>query len=115
LTAGLASFLERGPAILLLALPFPFVFLLPEVDGKPFFMYLMVFVYGFVLMSDARYRQALERNRWAALILGIACTAINYAVLLLGVQFEEFSLGFILIGLLNGFNTWFWLMAILGF
>jgi hypothetical protein len=115
MTAGLAGFLQRGPALLLLALPFPFVFLLPEVDGKPFFMYLMVFVYGFVLMSDARYQPALERNRWVALILGIACTWINYAVLLSGVQFEDFSLGFILLGLVNSFNTWFWLMAILAF
>jgi len=115
MTSGLADFLQRGPAILLLALPFPFVFLLPEVDGKPFFMYMMAFVYGFVLMSDARYQRALERNRWVALILGIACTSVSYVALLSGVRFEDFSLGFILLGLVNSFNTWFWLMAILAF
>jgi len=115
MTAGLAGVLHRGPAILLLAIPFPFVFLLPEIDGKPFFMYLMVFVYGFVLMSDSRYQRALERNRWAALILGIVCTSVSYVALFSGVEYEDFSLGFILLGLVNSFNTWFWLMAILAF
>lgn len=38
ITGGLAGFMGRGPAILLLAIPFPFVLLIPEVDGKPFFM-----------------------------------------------------------------------------
>jgi glucan biosynthesis protein C len=116
ITARLAGFLERGPALFLLAIPFPFVlFLLPEVDGKPFFMYLMVFVYGFVLMSDARYQRALERNKGAALILGIVCMSITCAIGLSGVQFVDFSLESILLFFVNSFNIWFWLAAILGF
>ena len=115
-TAGLAGFLERGPAILLLALPFPFVrFLLPEIDGKPVFIHLMVFVFGFLLMSDARYRPALDRNRGLALLLGIACTAVDYAVSLSGVRFRDFSPESIVLYFMNGFNTWFWLVAVLGF
>jgi len=116
LTSGLASFLGRGPAILLLALPLPIVrFLLPDVDGKPFFLYLLLFIYGFVLMSEAGFRKALERNRWAALILGITCTAIDYAVALSGARFADFSLPSILLFLAASFNTWFLLAAILGF
>ena len=115
-TTGLASFLTRGPAVLLLALPFPFVqYLLPEIDGKPVFTHLMVFVFGFLLMSDKRYRRALERNRFLALILGIVCTAPDYAVSLCGLGFEDFSPPSIALSLVNGFSIWFWLTAILGF
>jgi hypothetical protein len=115
-TTGIAGFLTRGPAVLLLALPFPFVqYLLPEIDGKPVFIHLMVFVFGFLLMSDERYRLALDRNRFLALILGVVCTAPDYAVSLSGVRFEDFSPPSIAIGLANGFSTWFWLAAILGF
>jgi glucan biosynthesis protein C len=115
ITSKIAGFLKRGSTILLLALPFPFVLLLPEIDGKPFFMYLMVFIFGFLVMSDESYRQALERNRWAALILGIICTAVSYVASLSGVAFEDWSPGWILLGLVNSFNTWFWLLAILAF
>jgi len=116
MTAGLAGFFGRGPAILLLALPFPFVlYFLPEIDGKPFFMYLMVFAFGFLLMSDTRHQKALERNRWIALILGIACMSVIYAVMRSGARFEEATFEFILFGLLRSFNIWFWLVAILGF
>jgi glucan biosynthesis protein C len=114
-TAKIAGFLEKGPAILLPAILFPFVRLLPEIDGKPFFMYLMVFVFGFMLMSDIRYQRALERNRWAALILGLACTAVGYVILLSGAAYEDFSPGCILIGLVESFSIWFWLIAILAF
>ena len=115
-TAGLAAFLERGPAILLLALPLPFVrFLLPEVDGKPFFGYLLLFIYGFILMSEEGFRRALEKNRWPALILAGACTAVDYAVALTGAQFADFSLPDILLFFASSFNTWFLLAAILGF
>jgi glucan biosynthesis protein C len=116
ITAGLAGFLGKGPAVLLLALPVPFVrFLLPDIDGKPFFLYLLVFIYGFVLMSETGLRKALQENRWVALILGLACTAVDYAVVLSGVRFARFSLPDILLFFMNSFNTWFLLMAILGF
>jgi surface polysaccharide O-acyltransferase-like enzyme len=115
-TAGLAGFLERGPAILLLALPFPFVrFLLPQIDGKPVFIHLMVFVLGFLLMSDARYLRALDRNKSVALILGIVCTAVDYAVMHSGARLADFAPESIALYLADGFKTWFWLVAILGF
>jgi glucan biosynthesis protein C len=116
ITSGLAGFLGRGPAILLLALPLPFVrFFLPEVDGKPFFGYLLLFLYGFLLMSEEGFGKALERNRWTALLLGVAFTGIDYAVALSGARFADFSLPSILLYLAASFNTWFLLAAILGF
>jgi len=114
--AALAGALQRGAAILLLALPLPFVlFLLPEIEGQPFFMYLLVFVYGFVLMADARYGESLQKSRRAALILAITCTAILMAVWVSGREFADFSLPSILVFFLRSFSTWFWIVAILGY
>jgi glucan biosynthesis protein C len=115
ITAGLAGFLGKGPAVLLLALLVPFVRLLPDIDGKPFFLYLLFFLYGFLLMSEAGLRKSLENNRWVALILALACTAIDYAVALSGARFARFSLPDVLLFFANSFNAWFLLLAILGF
>ncbi len=116
LVAATAGFLATGPALLLLALPLPFVaYLLPKVLTKIFFIYLLVFIYGFALMADRRYREALQRNRWPALILGIVCMTIMYWVWLSGAKFPDFSLASIVIYLIEQCNTWFWLMAILAF
>jgi glucan biosynthesis protein C len=113
--AGMGGFLERGPAIFLLALPLPVVSeLLPEVDGKPFFIYMLLFIYGFVLMTHAGYQRALDRYKWPALGLALVCTAIIGAVDLSGVQFADNSPGDILLFFVGNFNLWFWLMAILG-
>ena len=78
-------------------------------------MYLMVFVFGFLLMSDERYRRALDSNRFLALALGVVCTAADCVVSLYGLGFEDFSPPDIALGLANGFGVWFWLAAILGF
>jgi glucan biosynthesis protein C len=114
-TGGLAAFLGRGPWILLVAVPFPFVrFLLPEIDGKPFFLYLMIFFLGFVLMTDPRYGRALERNRWTALVLAVFCTTLEYLVTLGRIQLKDPSAANIVFYLLIGFAGWFWLVAIMG-
>jgi len=115
ITAGLGAFLERGPAIFLLALPIAVVAeLLPEVDDKPFFIYLLVFIYGFVLMTHAGYQRALDRNKWLALGLGLVCGAILIAAEISGLQFAEDSPEGILLLFVASFNLWFWLMALLG-
>ena len=115
-TTGLAAFLGRGPWILLLAVPFPFVrFLLPEIDGKPFFLYLVIFILGFVLMADPRYGKAMERNRWTALVLAVLCTTLDYLVKLARVQLADPSAANVVFHLLIGFAGWFWLTAIMGF
>jgi peptidoglycan/LPS O-acetylase OafA/YrhL len=115
ITAELGAFLERGPAIFLLALPLPFVFFyLPVVFDKDFFMYLLVFIYGFVLMTHAGYQRALDRNKWLALGLALVCTAIRETVLVSGLQFAEDSPEGILLLFVGSFNLWCWLVALLG-
>jgi glucan biosynthesis protein C len=116
LLARSADFLARGPAIFLLALPLPFVtFLLPEIDKKPFFVYLLVFVYGFALMADPRYREALIRNRRPGLILALICLVAIFGTRLAGIQYPRFSPTDVLMFFVSCFNLWFWLVAILGF
>ena len=72
IVSRLAGFIDRGWAILLLAILLVLVGDLPRLDGKPIFTHLMVFVLGFVLASDVRFGRAMERNRWAALVLGLS-------------------------------------------
>jgi peptidoglycan/LPS O-acetylase OafA/YrhL len=111
-----AGFLGKGAAILLLALPIPFVrFLLPEFVGQPFFMYMLVFLYGFVLMSDLRYGQALQDIRKAALLLAVVATTILMAAWISKREFPDFSLPDVLLFFLESFNIWFWIVAILGY
>lgn len=115
LVSNTAGFLTRGPALFLLALPIPLVaYLLPEVDGKPFFIYLLLFIYGFALMADARYRDALARNTWPALILGVVCAAILMAASISGVEYADVSPQAVALFFVATFNRWFWLMALLG-
>jgi hypothetical protein len=33
---------------------------LPDIGGKNFFYYLVLFVYGYILMADVRFGEALE-------------------------------------------------------
>lgn len=108
-------FTDRGRAIFLLAIPFLLVGDLPEVDGKPFFTYLLVFIYGFVLMSDGGFQRALERNKEAALVLGIATMSVIYGVYLSGTQFADNSIEDVSLFIVRNCNLWFWLVALLGF
>ncbi|MCL5958004.1 MAG: acyltransferase [Chloroflexi bacterium] len=115
IVSRLASFFGKGRAILLLALPLPFLAELPNIDGKPVFIYLTVLIYGFVLASDATFHQAWIRNKEVALFLGIASMSSIYVVSLSGVQFADNSTEDIFFAFIRNFNLWFWLMAILGF
>ncbi len=109
-----AGFLTKGRALFLLALPFVLVADL-QILEKPFFLYLLLFIYGFVLASDDRYRRALMKSRGAALALAVIGTSIIFVVYLSGVQFVDDSPEDVLFYIVRNFTLWFWLMALLGF
>jgi peptidoglycan/LPS O-acetylase OafA/YrhL len=64
----LAGFLTRPGAIFLLAIPPLVIRLLMSFDPNPLY-YLVFFVYGYVMVADARFEQALDRHKRAALFL----------------------------------------------
>jgi peptidoglycan/LPS O-acetylase OafA/YrhL len=124
LVTALADVLERPGAIFLLALPL----LLPELLLAPgsFFLswreggwalgtHLVMFVIGFLLVSDGRLRPSLQRQRWVA--LGLAVITLfpltNWAPQMGDLPFG--SLQHAVQWGLRTINGWLWLAAILGF
>jgi glucan biosynthesis protein C len=65
----LAAFFSRKGMILLAAVPLIVGNMLMYFYLNPFY-YIIFFVYGYILMSDARFEEAVDRHRIVALILG---------------------------------------------
>lgn len=116
LTAGIAASLAKPGAILLLALPLPFTTLLEDPMGHNFGLYIILFVYGYLLMSNARFQESLYRSRWVAMVLAIVVTLGYFALVLIwNAPGEDVSLTTVLFQFSFHFAAWFWIVAILGF
>ncbi len=87
----------------------------PSIGGKNLLYYLFLFILGFVLMADPRWTEAIDTHKRLALILGIASMAVTLLLYAIGVRFPPYSAGDILLYLLRSFDTWFWLIALLGY
>ncbi len=118
--ARLAAIIESPGAVFLLAVPVGIMELLVNLqpggigrrefgDWSPL-VYLVFFLLGYIVASDVRFVVTMERQKKAALIMGIITTTSGY--LLLQAGHSSFTP---LFSLLRGFNSWFWLVAILGF
>jgi hypothetical protein len=68
--------------------------------------YLVFFVLGYLIASNLQFRVSIEKHRKIALLLGVLMTASGFFLP------EESSL---FLESLRAFNSWFWLVAILGF
>jgi len=111
----LARACEARGIIFLLAIPLAFVGALPGISDKNPFYYITLFIYGFLLMGDSRLRGVIDRHKAAALVVGLITMGITMTIWALRVQFPDNSIGDILFYFLRTFNTWFWLIAILGY
>ena len=108
LIARVATFFERRGMIFLLALPLAIAVVVADIGDKPPLLFLTLFIYGYIWVSDARFQTIVDRHRISALILGVLFTAA-FQVL----AATEGSL--VLIHILYYFSRWCWLLAILGF
>ena len=113
LTARLARSLTRRGAILLLALPLAVADVVYDIGGKSPFLYLTLFIYGYVLVADARFQDTLERHAVGAAVLGAIATA-PIVCLISGRPAPEHPLTPVLIHLVYYLSRWCWLVAILG-
>ena len=124
LISGTAAFFAKNGAILLLVVPVFVVELLvnlqPEGVGIRSFggwsplSYLVFFVTGFLSALDSRYREAMERSRFVSLALGVLTTSLMF---FFPVDTAPLG-GFLSYGLTvfcRAFNSWFWLVTLLGF
>jgi glucan biosynthesis protein C len=111
----LAILLESRPANLWwFVLPLIIAGGLPDTGGKNPFYYFMLFVYGYVLMSDARFGNVLNRAKVGALLVGLVLL-----VTLLTIWATDLVLpmwAWLLLGAVyDGPLAWSLLIAILGF
>ena len=113
LLARLATFLKRRGAILLLALPLAIASVLYDIGGKSPFLYLTLFIYGYVLVADVRLQDVLKRHAWGAAALGAVATA-PIVYLISGRPAPQHPWMPVLIHLVYTLSRWCWLVAILG-
>lgn len=122
----LASFLERGWTIFLCAVPLAIIEVAlrakwpgshnPTKDWANFFFYMILFIYGYLMVSDARFGQLVDKHRKTALIMAIASTAAIFVWSLTGpAPAYDYSPGYILYQIIHSFTGWFSLIAILGY
>lgn len=121
------SYLTQGPRIFLLALPLMLIQALLRIhwpqgkmnltnDWANFFFYLTLFIYGFVLCSNDRLLEAVVRNRYIALLFGVICFLFFLATKdITGSEpWLRYNARDMAIVALHGFNTWCWLLVIIG-
>jgi peptidoglycan/LPS O-acetylase OafA/YrhL len=123
--SGMTGFFGGSITIFLLALPLVLLELILDpaglgmrgFGGWNLFAYMVFFVYGYIIFSNQKFQQTIKRCGVIALVFGIITTAIggfllvsltaNNSTPLLLAEDVSFSI-------LRGFNSWFWIIAILG-
>ena len=86
--------------------------------GWASFLYLFVFfIFGYILIADERFLDAIRRDLWIHLVLGIACTVFFFSVAA-GVPIWDWlvapgTLGFYISWIAWGFNSWCWSMVMM--
>jgi peptidoglycan/LPS O-acetylase OafA/YrhL len=74
----------------------------------PPLLYLALFIYGYIWVSDPRFQDIVDRHRISALVLGVVCTAAFHTL-------AAIEGNLVLIHTLYYFSRWCWLLVILGF
>jgi membrane-bound acyltransferase YfiQ involved in biofilm formation len=111
---GLAIFRYPG-AIFLLILPLGVADgLLPDLGGKNPFFYLLLFIYGYLLVASKHLQQAVDRHRWWALALAALVSVITLVAVALNIQPVKFSAADIMLFLARIAAAWCWTIALLG-
>lgn len=123
LIAALASLVEAPGAIFLFALPLVAIEVLirlgigPDNEEAGWYLatYILLLVYGFLIVADARFDRAIERHRWVA--LGLVVLFVG-GLLATGIPSESGrwgAAGPVLDMIALAVGGWFGLVAILGF
>jgi glucan biosynthesis protein C len=118
----LCSFFEMSGVILLLAIPLALMEFLfhPEglgqrnFGGWNIFVYLFFFLYGYLLASDSRLKHTIEKQRVIFLALAAITTLVGFYLRRSGGYPSFGSLDYFWASLLRTFNSWVWILAILG-
>jgi peptidoglycan/LPS O-acetylase OafA/YrhL len=91
-----------------LALPLAVAVELLDIGGKAPLLYLVLFIYGYVLVADGRLQVILDKHAVSGAILGLLSTAAFNIILALDGSWLLVHLAYYL-------SRWCWVVAILGF
>jgi glucans biosynthesis protein C len=80
-------------------------------DMNPIYYFLM-FSYGFILASDARFQYSIDKLTWFALSFGILAAALNITAPIRG--YTEWTVQWIVLGLTYQMGRWMLTLAVLG-
>ena len=80
-------------------------------DMNPLY-YFLIFVYGFVLASDSRFQEAIDKLTWVALVYGLLEGAVN--ILLPLSHYEAWTPQWMALGLMYQIGRWALTLAVLG-
>lgn len=111
---GFALFRYPG-AIFLLILPLGVADgLLPDLGGKNPFFYVLLFIYGYLLVASDHLQRAVDRHRWWALGLALLMSAVTLIAVALDLNPVRFSALDIALFLARMAAAWCWTIALLG-
>jgi hypothetical protein len=111
---GFAVFRYPG-AIFLLILPLGVTDgLLPDFGGKNPFFYLLLFLYGYLLVTSEHLQWAVDRHRWWALALALLTSAVTLVAVALDLNPAKFSAADIALFFARMTAAWCWTIALLG-
>ena len=71
------------------------------------------FFIGFVIARDPKWTRAFDRHAGISFCLGIAFSAAKMYMQYAGLSSPAYDLRYAFYSLIAGFNTWFWVIAIL--
>ncbi|MUH00833.1 acyltransferase family protein [Scytonema sp. UIC 10036] len=84
-------------------------------DWANFCLYLLYFIYGYLIPSDARFGYAIDKHLTIALSLAVSSMLVLFSCWETGILPEQgYSLGYILYQVLRGFDSWFWIVVVVG-
>ena len=85
-------------------------------DLAYFFYNLIAFILGFLICLDGRFWKTIDRHFKVSLVFGGICTTVVFYMHFKMPAFStpQYTVPYIVYSILFGFNTWLWVMGILG-
>ncbi len=105
----LAKLCEKPGVIFLLAIPL--IGITPSDNDNDLLklFYVFYFVYGFILLSDARFGRAIDKQAWFALAIGLVLLIINVYM-----TENNMHINSAVDRIIGAFYRWCWVIAFLG-